>query len=76
MASRISPHSYVWTRTPFGDHAEACSASVKVHAQSLGWNRRAEFRVPILPYEVRASLEPALPDRRGLKRKLNTQLRK
>ena len=68
LVSRIMPHSYVWTRTPFGDPAEACSASVKVRAQSLGWNRHTEFRVPILGNELRASLEAGLPDRRGLKK--------
>ena len=73
IVSRISPHSYVWTRTPFGDHAEACSANVRVHTQSLGWNRKAEFRMQILPYEVRSALEPALPDRRGIKK---TRMRK
>ena len=69
LVSRIMPHSYVWQRSPFGDPAEACSASVKVRAQSLGWNRHAEIRVPIVPHEVRSSLEPGLPDRRGNKRK-------
>jgi hypothetical protein len=70
IVSRIMPHSYVWKRTPFGDPAEACSASVKVHAQALGWNRRAEFRVPIVQHEPRSSLEAGLPDRRGLKKRI------
>ena len=69
LVSRIMPHSYVWQRSPFGDPAEACSASVKVRAQSLGWNRHTEIRVPIVPHEMRSSLEPGLPDRRGNKRK-------
>lgn len=68
LVSRIMPHSYVWKRSPFGDPAEACSASVKVRAQSLGWNRRTEFRVPIVPHDLRSALEPGLPDRRGQKK--------
>lgn len=68
MVSKIMPHSYVWTRSPFGDPAEACSASVAVRAQSLGWNKRTEIRVPVLPYEGRVALEEGLPDRRGMKR--------
>lgn len=65
LVSRIMPHSYVWRRTPFGDPAEACSASVKVRAQSLGWNRHTEFRVPIVQHDLRAALDPGLPDRRN-----------
>jgi hypothetical protein len=68
LVSRIMPNSYVWKRTPFGDPAEACSASVKVHAQSLGWNRHTELRVPVIQHELRSSLETELPDRRGLKK--------
>ena len=68
LVSRIMPHSYVWKRGPFGDPAEACSATVKVRAQSLGWNRQTEFRVPIAQYDLRNALEPGLPDRRGNKR--------
>ncbi len=67
MVSRIMPRSYVWRRSPFGDPAEACSASVSVRAQSLGWNRKTEFRVPIIQHDVRSSLEGGLPDRRGLR---------
>ena len=68
LVSRILPHSYVWKRTPFGDPAEACSASIKVSAQSLGWNRNTELRVPVVSHDLRASLEPGLPDRRGMRK--------
>jgi hypothetical protein len=69
LTSRILPHSYVWRRSAFGDPAEACSASVKVRAQSLGWNKSTEFRVPVVQHDVRSALEPGLPDRRGNKRR-------
>lgn len=69
LVSRIMPHSYVWRRSPFGDPAEACSASVKVRAQSLGWNKQSEFRIPVVPHDVRSALDPGLPDRRGLRKK-------
>jgi hypothetical protein len=69
LTSRITPHSYVWTRSQFGEPAEACSASIKVRAQSLGWNKSTEFRVPVVSYDLRTALEPGLPDRRGNKRK-------
>jgi len=68
MVSRIMPHSYVWRRSPFGDPAEACSATIAVRAQSLGWNKKTEIRVPVLSYDVRVALEEGLPDRRGMKR--------
>lgn len=72
LVSRISPESYVWKRSPFGDPAEACSATVRIGAQALGWNRRAELRVPVTSYELRAALEAGLPDRRGLRKVLRT----
>jgi hypothetical protein len=68
LVSRIMPHSYVWKRSPFGDPAEACSASIKVHAQSLGWNKHTEIRVPVVSHDLRSDLEPGLPDRRGLRK--------
>ena len=67
IVSRIQPHSYVWRRSPFGDPAEVCSAVIKVRVQSLGWNRQTELRVPVAQHDLRSSLEPGLPDRRGLK---------
>jgi hypothetical protein len=69
LVSRILPRSYSWKSSPFGDPAEASSASVKVRVQSLGWNRETEFRIPIIPFDLRGTLEPGLPDRRGLRRK-------
>src|SRR5215213_1764006 len=70
LVSRIMPHSYVWRRSAFGDPAEACSASLKVRAQSLGWNKQVEFRIPVIPHDLRNALDPALPDRRGLRKTL------
>lgn len=72
VVSRISPDSYVWKQSPFGDPAEACSATVQIGVQSLGWNRRAELRVPVTSYELRTGLEAGLPDRRGLRKVLWT----
>ena len=68
IISRILPRSYVWQRSPFGDPAEACSAMMRIRAQSLGWNRQTELRVPVAKYELRAALEPGLPDRRGIRK--------
>ena len=68
LLSRIMPDSYTWKRSPFGDPAEACSATIRIHAQSLGWNRQTELRVPVAKYELRAALEPGLPDRRGIRK--------
>lgn len=72
MVSRIMPHSYVWRSTPFGEPAEACSASIRVTAQSLGWNRHTDLRIPVLPHDLRVSLEPGLPDRRGMRKTRET----
>jgi hypothetical protein len=66
LMSRILPHSYEWKKSPFGEPAEACSATIRVRAQSLGWNRSVELRVPIVADEMRAALDAGLPDRRGI----------
>lgn len=68
LSSRIMPRSYSWRSTPFGDPAEARAASIDVRARSLGWNRRTEIRVPVIQNDLRMSLDPGLPDRRGMKR--------
>jgi hypothetical protein len=38
---------------------------IRVRAQSLGWNRTADFPVPVVPFDLRMSIEPGLVDRRG-----------
>jgi hypothetical protein len=68
LTSRLLPHGYRWRRDPFGAPAEAQLAVVRVHARALGWNAHADFPLPVLPHELRLSLEPGLADRRGLRR--------
>jgi hypothetical protein len=67
LTSRILPRSYEWRRSPFGEPAEACSATIRVRAQSLGWNRSVDLHVQIEGDELRLALEAGLPDRRGIK---------
>jgi hypothetical protein len=69
LKSRILPQSYRWRKSPFGDPAEARSAMMRVKAYSLGWNREAEFHVPIAPHDQRISLEAGIVDRRGVLRR-------
>ncbi|MEO5904503.1 MAG: hypothetical protein ABIQ55_10855 [Gemmatimonadaceae bacterium] len=71
LVSRILPNSYDWKRTPFGDEAEVDSVNIKVNAQSLGWNRKVEIRVPVVAHDFRVALQAGLPDRRGMKSKLS-----
>jgi hypothetical protein len=40
---------------------------IRVRARSLGWNRSADFPVPVVPYDLRVSIEAGLKDRRGIK---------
>lgn len=65
VTSRILPHSYRWRRGPFADPADPIEATVQVRVRSLGWNRQADVVLPILPYELRLSVDPGLADRRG-----------
>ncbi|MDQ3081890.1 MAG: hypothetical protein M3R07_06725 [Gemmatimonadota bacterium] len=68
ITSRLTPGGYLWRKDPFGDPADAYSATVNVRAQSLGWNRQTEFRLPIVPHDARMALDAGLPDRRGSRR--------
>ena len=74
LVSRIIPDSYIWERSPFGDPAEALSARIHVSAQSLGWNRHTEILLPVIPFQLRASLEAGLPDRRGTFKRTSREL--
>jgi hypothetical protein len=65
VTSQILRESYRWRKTPFGDPAEAQEAMIRVRARSLGWNRSADILVPVMPYDLRMSIEPGLVDRRG-----------
>jgi len=68
MTSQILCETYRWRKTPFGDPAEAQEVMIRVRARSLGWNRSADFPVPVVPYDLRMSMEPGLVDRRGVDR--------
>lgn len=59
---------YQWRRTPFGDPAEAQTATVRVDTKSVGWSAHAMFPIPVVHHELRLSLESELADRRGLPR--------
>src|SRR5258708_30440597 len=67
VTSQILRESYRWRKTPFGDPAEAQEAMIRVRARSLGWNRSADISVPVIPYDIRMSIEPGLRDRRGVR---------
>jgi hypothetical protein len=68
MTSQILRDTYRWRKTPFGDPAEAQEVMIRVRATSLGWNRSADFPVPVMPYDLRMAMEAGLVDRRGAKR--------
>src|SRR3954465_8872081 len=67
VTSQILRDTYRWRKTPFGDPAEAQEVMIRVRAFSLGWNRSADFPVPVVPYDLRIGLEAGLRDRRGVK---------
>lgn len=68
VMSRLLPHGYRWARGPFADPAAPIEATIQLHVRTLGWNREAKVVLPVTPYELRLSLDPALSDRRGTDR--------
>jgi hypothetical protein len=68
IASRILPESYRWQSGPFREPAQPLEATVEVRARALGWNARTRVTLPVMPYDLRLSLDPRLPDRRGVDR--------
>lgn len=65
LSSRILPEGYRWRPGPLGEPAEVDSAVVQLRASALGWSARVELTLPVVPYELRLSVEPGLADRRG-----------
>jgi len=65
LSSRIVPAAYRWFWDAFGGVAEVESVGVEVEVAGLGLSARTEFRVRVMPYEVRMSLDAGLVDRRG-----------
>ena len=65
LAVRIAPDAYRWHHDPFGDPAEAHDVRLHAEVRALGWNKRAEFTLPVQSHELRLSLDPGLTDRRG-----------
>lgn len=66
LSARID--QYRWSFDPFGEPAELQDVRVRIHARALGWDKRAEFSLPVQSHELRLSLESGLADRRGLPR--------
>lgn len=62
-----------WTFDPFGDPAELQHVRIRTHARALGWDKRAEFLLPVRSHELRLSLESGLADRRGLLKSQRTR---
>lgn len=76
LQSRIQPHNYRWAFDPFGDPTQVNSVRVEVQAQSMGWQGRTSFVLPVLTFEQRAALDPLLRDRRGGERAAAKRKRK
>ncbi len=70
VSSHIQPHSYRWSRDPHGEPAAAVSATLEIRVSSLGWHRRTQVVVPVVPYDVSVALASTLPDRRGVLHRL------
>ena len=68
LTSRLVPNGYHWRRDPFGGPAEAQMAIAIVRARAVGWNVHTKFEIPVMPHDLRLSLEPGVADRRGLRR--------
>ena len=68
LHSRIEPEGYLWRTNPFGEPAEVEAVSVRVDVTALGWNKQAEFTLPVAYHDLRLSVESGLGDRRGAAR--------
>jgi hypothetical protein len=68
VTSRFLPSGYRYLPGPFADPAAVRTATLEVRVRTPGWNERAEVVLPILPYDLRLSVETNAPDRRGVAR--------
>jgi len=69
VRSRLVEESWTWRQDAFGAPVEAEAVVVRVEARSLGWQGRAEFRLPVLGFASRLAPDSRLVDRRGASRK-------
>jgi hypothetical protein len=65
LVTQIDAASWSWERDPFGDPAEPRAVSLRAEVRSLGWNKRAQFTLPVQSHELRHALDARLVDRRG-----------
>jgi hypothetical protein len=68
VISRVLPQSYEWFRGPFDDPAAVRAATIDIEVRAPGWNKSARASLPVIPYDLRLSLDPELVDRRGVDR--------
>ena len=68
LASHAMPGGTRYAPGPFGHPAAIREVALSIEARASGWRAQTTLHLPVQPYDVRLSLDPALGDRRGLGR--------
>ena len=65
ITSSYLPDRFCWALGPFGEVAAVERVAIRVEARTPGWFSKTTLFLPASQFELRLSLEPDLPDRRG-----------
>lgn len=65
LASRSLLGGYRWRRSRTGESDDVQAVRVLVEARASGWRAQTELPIPVWHDDLRLSLEPGRPDRRG-----------
>jgi hypothetical protein len=68
ISARTGAESYRWRLNGLGEPVAVESVALRVSALGPGWSREADVVLVVTEHEHSLSLEPGLPDRRGVAR--------
>jgi len=66
LRSHFLPEKFERSLDPFGGLARLDQVALRIESRAPGWQAEAIFRLPVIPFDLRLALDPALPDRRGM----------
>ena len=65
LTSRYLPEKHRIVPGPFGHSAAIVSVAITIESRAPGWKAATTLHVPFVSHDLRLSLDPELPDRRG-----------
>ncbi len=67
IRARAVQEGFRWSRNVLGEPVQVEAVSLRVRVQAAGWSREADVVLMVKNHEHTFSLDPGLPDRRGIR---------